>query len=842
MMGVTLPLISDTKVEYTNLDCSIAEVDTRKLIYSAEIFLNPELFNDPLGYYITWQRCCRNYSIQNIYSENPQAGGVLFAGQTFNLEIPPVVKDGQPFVNSSPRLFPPLSDYGVVGRPYYVFFGGTDDDGDSLVYSLANPLNTFTADAGIPGPNFFARPKAVVGGGFPEVNWRPGFSLDRVMQGNPDLAISEDGQLTITPTLPGLFVFAVLCEEFRDRKKIGETRRDFQMFSDILPNSVAPIIKGRNLAEPTFAFRDNMTITFPAGTPDDQRCIEVEVSDQDIFNANEGNQEKVAIRVIGLGKKKNINKGEVELPQIKTATLTQSNGTAIFKICFDECPPDAHIPYQIGIIAADDACALPLLDTLRITVLVQTPVNNPVQFVNPGKVLSASLNEGSQNTYPFNVFDPDGDSLTITHTFKGFVPENVGMTFNYTQLVEGTSEGSLFWFPECDKYDFSVKRDFEIKIVADDKDYCRYNKADTAYYKLKMIPPPDNDPVIDTDITAVYSERLAEESGQIFQTIQFGISGHDADDYEISLEAQGVGFKMSDYGMLFPPAAGVHNINSTYTWALLCDKVNLKRKDEFLVRFRVVDDNNWCKIYQADTVDVTVKVLPPPNAKPLISLENLHPETTVAANTAASFTNQSIDFMVRGADSDESPVVDNITIELIEATGNVEPDGYTFNSVAGLRNIQSKFSWQPGCSIYDNDIFENQYEFKFRVFDDHCQSVLADTIILNLHVKDYLHEDTEFLPASAITPNKDGKNDYFALEGYGLRDDGSNPDDDVNLPADNCLNRFEYIRIYNRWGKQVYQSENRLFRWYAPDAAAGVYYYLVKFTNKAYKGAVMVRH
>ena len=64
------------------------------------------------------------------------------AGQTFYLEFPPVVKDGQPFINSSPRLFPPLNDYACPRKPYYVDFAGVDDDGDSLVYSLVTPLST----------------------------------------------------------------------------------------------------------------------------------------------------------------------------------------------------------------------------------------------------------------------------------------------------------------------------------------------------------------------------------------------------------------------------------------------------------------------------------------------------------------------------------------------------------------------------------------------------------------------------------------------------------------------------------------------------------------------------
>src|SRR5690606_41081456 len=100
-------------------------------------------------------------------------------------------------------------------RPYYVDFAGTDDDNDSLVYSLVTPLNT-KSSAAIPFPGPGPRP-------YPDVTWRPPFGPSNVMNGNPDLRISDDGFITVTPTTRGWFVFAVKCEEFRgDRKSVVE--------------------------------------------------------------------------------------------------------------------------------------------------------------------------------------------------------------------------------------------------------------------------------------------------------------------------------------------------------------------------------------------------------------------------------------------------------------------------------------------------------------------------------------------------------------------------------------------------------------------------------------------
>src|SRR5258708_32579314 len=258
--SLTLPFISRTPVLYTQQTCSADSLKTDRILYSSSITLSPDTFNDPDGYYVTWQRWCRNYNITNIYSQ--PGGGSLYAGQTFYLEFPPVVKSGQPFVNSSPHLFPPLSDYACPGRPYYVNFAGVDDDGDSIAYSLTTPLNTISQVAlpsAAPGP-------------YPTVHWRPGFSLENIMNGSPDLRISSDGLLTCTPTMQGLFVFAVKAEEYRNGVKIGETRRDFQLFVvDGCEPDQAPQITGKKLADASFSYINNMSVSFSNTVADGDR-------------------------------------------------------------------------------------------------------------------------------------------------------------------------------------------------------------------------------------------------------------------------------------------------------------------------------------------------------------------------------------------------------------------------------------------------------------------------------------------------------------------------------------------------------------------------------------------
>ena len=76
MQNVSFTSPSETNVSYTQPSCSRGEIVTSKLVYSTNLVLSDSRYNDPQGYYIIWERCCRNYAITNIYSENPEAGGI----------------------------------------------------------------------------------------------------------------------------------------------------------------------------------------------------------------------------------------------------------------------------------------------------------------------------------------------------------------------------------------------------------------------------------------------------------------------------------------------------------------------------------------------------------------------------------------------------------------------------------------------------------------------------------------------------------------------------------------------------------------------------------------------
>ncbi|MFM7852350.1 MAG: hypothetical protein ACKO96_10655, partial [Flammeovirgaceae bacterium] len=177
------------------------------------------------------------------------------------------------------------------------------------------------------------------------------------MNGNPDLSITKDGFLTVSPSgNQSLYVFAVKVEEYRNKIKIGESRRDFQMLVvDACPVASPPVITGKKKTDATFTYKENMSVSFLNNVEDAQRCIQVRVSDIDSTKPDQNFTENIGIRVIGLNFK-NPDLNQI-LPSITTAVLTNGS-TKDFEICFPQCSYTTG-PYQVGIIAYDDACSLP---------------------------------------------------------------------------------------------------------------------------------------------------------------------------------------------------------------------------------------------------------------------------------------------------------------------------------------------------------------------------------------------------------------------------------------------------------------------------------------------------
>lgn len=213
--------------------------------FEATVSLNPNNYNDPEGYYISYQTRNRNGGINNINSP-------LQTGYTFYLEFPALTRNGQPFMNGSPRFPDVNGEYICLNDPFKFPFGGTDPDGDELRYSMITPLNQKGNTTG--GGGGGGNTNAVSAAPYPEVSWAGGFRANNAIPGNPSLSVNpRTGELTVTATQVGLYVFAVNVEEYRDGQKIGEVHRDFQFLVIDCPPVSVPKAVTRAKEYPTTA-------------------------------------------------------------------------------------------------------------------------------------------------------------------------------------------------------------------------------------------------------------------------------------------------------------------------------------------------------------------------------------------------------------------------------------------------------------------------------------------------------------------------------------------------------------------------------------------------------------
>lgn len=218
-----LPLLSQKALAVSNQACAqLRPLKLGEVIYSKDIELDPDRFDDPGGYYVVHGVCCRSGSIDNITQADE-------SGMVFHLDFPAP----KTVTNSSPIFSIPTGEYACKGQPFTFSFKATDADGDQLTYSLVTPYKGFTNQ----GVAFDNQPSS----SYPTVGWKPGYSATNAVPGAPALSVDPNtGELTVTASQIGLFAFAVLCEEFRDGKRIGAVRRDFQLAVVDCPTNTPP--------------------------------------------------------------------------------------------------------------------------------------------------------------------------------------------------------------------------------------------------------------------------------------------------------------------------------------------------------------------------------------------------------------------------------------------------------------------------------------------------------------------------------------------------------------------------------------------------------------------------
>lgn len=228
------------KITVKNPECLTGRAETQwgVVTYERDVQLDPNRYTDSGGYYMANQDCCRSNGSVNLSGTQ--------VGFTFYLEFPPMT--GATNKNSSPVFSPIEPKVLCVNKPDFISAAATDPDGNPLRYSLVAPYrgnvtsiaNLYT-NALIPGP-------------FAPITFTTGYTATNPIASSPPVQINaQTGQITVTPTAVGDFIFTVRVEELLNGQPIGETRQDYRITVVDCPPEKPPVPAVAITNQPTSA-------------------------------------------------------------------------------------------------------------------------------------------------------------------------------------------------------------------------------------------------------------------------------------------------------------------------------------------------------------------------------------------------------------------------------------------------------------------------------------------------------------------------------------------------------------------------------------------------------------
>ena len=710
-----------TRIQYSDPDCADASLQTTRHRFVKRVFLDPAIFKDPEGYYFTWAVCCRNGGIVNI--EAPDS-----AAQTFYMEFPPVVKNGQPFVNSSPTLFEPLRDYACVGQPFYTPFSGIDPDGDSLVYKMAVPLNGSTASVRDPLPAF-PSPKPII-----PVKLLDGFEVDSLVKGSPPLAIDNDGLLTVTPEQVGLHVFAVICEEYRDGIKIGAVQREFQM---LVINCVVPnppkIIRATLSNGDSFQLGD--TIRYQA---DEMPCLSLTI--RDVVD--------IAVPIIRPKiRPLNFTEELFEFTPNPIGIPPGTGDTVVTRLCFKgTCAnqEDTSGIYAMELIINDNSCPLPQADTAYFYVEVLPKPNDPpvIEIDLPYDIDSgyycAELNFGDALVVPIKGYDANMDSIRLEGLFNGSTVSLLDGAVLPTVSGQGdTLWTTLNWDPACDAIGLGVDEAYyDFTVILSDWDDCGvliHTEVETIRVKLKYNMPSDNAPEATVLNLASLGSNMYGDTLFLGDTIQFVLQGIDIDFDSLSWEALGIGFDLLAYQMDFTEVGGFPSLNADFSWVVPCNPDLFGSiPTDFQIEF-ILKDYRDCVAIKSDTIQVKLHVIPevPLKKLPVLGVVPLQYNTISQHYEAKVQTGDMLRFDAMANASGSGILLSGEGVSFSKSLVGID-----FPSAVGEDSVGSRFTWMPGCEVLGSDTGSKIFPFQLIAeSEDTCSNIVNyDTLTVDIEV------------------------------------------------------------------------------------------------------------
>ncbi|MDX1903305.1 MAG: gliding motility-associated C-terminal domain-containing protein [Thermonemataceae bacterium] len=515
--NLSLPRVSSSFISLPNNICIDKDIKYRRLeriVYEVISTFDNATFSDGQGYYAIFQDYTRNNSvIENILGS--RVGISLYA------EFPRVFDGASTFINSNPIFNTLTNIYICNGQTSNIDFSATDGDGDILVYSLADPYealaitrNPRPTSLPPPLPNTYPYP-------LPLVSWESGFSANNAIPSNVGIPLSIDsntGQLTVNPAKKGVYAFVVKCEEFRAGVKIGEVRRDIQLFVDACQSVInTPTVRLLLNATPTY-YQEGEVLTLNANSyPENEIRLDVEATIVlDVYRPKPVKFSITANNFINTGANRLvINPSQVE---------ANASGLAKVKLRIPECLEDNKI-YDFTINASNQQCPNEGIGKLNVKILFKSrntsePPRLSIVSSNPANITSNSFVLARPNdsiSIELRAKSPDTnlkDSLEINIITSNFLYKDYNMVFSGGEKAVINTRATFSWQPTCDLFQINGKKDtlqvdFVAKRIPPNSCFIAYDTirvnfvfGDTYAHFDEFLPPnafsPNGDGINDT--------------------------------------------------------------------------------------------------------------------------------------------------------------------------------------------------------------------------------------------------------------------------------------------------------------------------------------------------------
>ena len=200
------------------------------------------------SFHIVYQRCCRDVSIVNLVNPGD-------SGATFGIELLPAAQN---LCNSSPVFNDFPTSIICVNENVNIDNTAIDSDGDLLVYSFCSPLLGGSMLDVAPNPD--APPP------YNNIGFLAPYTETSPLGGSPEVIIDPaSGALMGLVNTQGKFAVGICVEEYRNGELLSKVRRDYQFnistcnpVNDALANTPSNIVDGVYIYESCL----DSTITF----------------------------------------------------------------------------------------------------------------------------------------------------------------------------------------------------------------------------------------------------------------------------------------------------------------------------------------------------------------------------------------------------------------------------------------------------------------------------------------------------------------------------------------------------------------------------------------------------